>query len=143
MVEGFNGLSSSSISFEQPSELLEPIFKLPKMQSASEQAIDAINKAIQRVLANASHRQLIIDQPLVHTLVQFLTSLFDPTMARCWAIRVMKGKSTIDLLINFLFDDSNMVREIVNNFVQPAFSPIKVPSASGSKSFTKYWPGKH
>lgn len=113
MVEGFNGLSSSSISFEQPSELLEPIFKLPKMQSASEQAIDAINEAIQRVLANASHRQLIIDQPLVHTLVQFLTSLFDPTMARCWAIRVMKGKSTIDLLINFLFDDSNMVREIV------------------------------
>lgn len=118
----------SSISFDQQAKLLEPIFKLPKMTSPNESTIDAMIKAIQRVLANASRRQLIVDQVLTRTLVQFMTTLFDPTTARCWAIRVMKGEPTFDLLINFLYDFNNVDGELKKKYTIP-----KIDNAESSQ----------
>lgn len=50
----FKGLLA--ISFEQQSELFKPIFKLPKLLGPNAQSVDAIIKAVEQVLANASRR---------------------------------------------------------------------------------------
>lgn len=115
------------------------------MFSANAQSIDAITQAIQRVLANASRQQLIIDRPLIWVLIQFVTTLFDPTTARCWKIRVMRDEPTFDTLVNFLFDFNSVDGDLKKQYKIPKIgceSKANEAGTSGAQSLATKGKGK-
>lgn len=94
----------SSISFQEQSQLFEPIFRLTRLEKLEENSIDNMIRAIQRVMAQCERKNWKIDQSTVRTLVQFIVSLFDPVTTTCWKMRLMKSEPTFEFLVNFFFD---------------------------------------
>lgn len=81
------GTNWPNISSDVFAQLLRPIFELPQVTEISDQVIDRIIGAMQRVSDEADVQVIDLNQHTVRVLILHIISTLDKVTKRCWLHR--------------------------------------------------------